>query len=68
MPWYYITVTRKGQTFYVISPKWHVYELSLIKEKNTYLWDSKESAEADKNVTHLFQPGDEINYVRTYKG
>jgi len=68
MPWYFITITRNGQKFYVISPKWNQYELSATKEKNTYLWTSEETARAEPKIQALIQDGDEVAYVRSWKG
>lgn len=62
---YFVTITRNGQLFYVVSPKWGKYELSPTKDKNTYLWTSQENAEI--GVKHLIQEGDKVEYHRTYR-
>lgn len=64
---YLITITRNGKTFYVISPKWGVYELAEARERNTYLWQTQEDCEKDHRWKHLIQPGDKVEYKRTYQ-
>lgn len=64
---YLITITRNGQVYYVISPKYGVYELSATRERNTYLWLSRESAEADTRWKHLVQEGDVVTCTHTYQ-
>jgi len=64
---YFVTIHRDGQVFYVVSPAWGKYELSPTKDVNTYLWETEDSARADARWRHLVQAEDEIVFVRTYK-
>ncbi len=63
--WYYPTITRNGEKFFVVSPAWGKYELS--PTKHGYLWETEESCRSDNRWHHLIQPGDEVKYVRTYQ-
>jgi hypothetical protein len=66
--WYFITIIRAGQTWYVISPNYGAYALAPSRERNTYLWETEASARADSRWQHLIQPGDDVRYNRIYRG
>lgn len=63
---YFVTITRNGEKFYVISPNYGAYNLAPSKVMNTYLWTSEESARSDERWRYLIRPGDVIEYNRNY--
>lgn len=64
---YFVTITRGDTVFFVISPNGGKYELSQTRERNTYLWETAESAALDTRWQHLIQTGDRVDYNRTYR-
>jgi hypothetical protein len=64
---YYVKITRGDKVFFVVSPKYGVYELSNSRQTNTYLWQTAEDCDKDNRWKHLIQIGDLVEYVRTYK-
>lgn len=65
--YWFITITRGNLKFYVVSPSYGKYDLSLTMDRNTYLWVSEDSARNDQRWQHLIEKNDTVAYHRTYR-
>jgi len=78
MFYYYVSITRNGQQFYVTSPHYKVYELEegdwnkklnqgKTGQRPAYLWMTEEDCKKETRWRDLLQDGDEVSYIRTYR-
>lgn len=66
--WYYVKITRGTLTYYVVSPRYNLFELSTEKHHGLYLWETEGDAQEDTRWQGLLQDQDDVTYVRTYRG
>lgn len=63
---YFVTIDRAGQEYYVVSPAYGKFELSKFRT-HLFLWETEAAAIADGRWQHLIQDDDEVKYNRRYR-